>query len=195
MLLGMAASRLAFSSVGSAHVQPTRIAPSTEIKGSVFLRKILPGSGEAVLERHREFARRVMLDLEQIGATGVSKRVQTPLELDEWLRYFKSMMLPQDFLKFFEDIAAKIKESPEAKRKKMEARRRGGLVRVVQLLAEHLRSNGGIVHVDDLIERRRYSPVRIEELVSKFPERFEKVMHRGLLAVRLKDSKKTRDRA
>lgn len=191
MLLGTAASKLAFSQSPPVQMHQPRPTKAPEVSGALFLRKHLPGSGPVYVERRREFGRRVMQFFECSGALGISRRFQTPAEIDGWLAYFKSIKLPPECLEPFETIVAQIKGAPEVIRKRAEARRRGGLSTAARSLMKYLRANGRTVHVADLMENSRFTAGTLERLISEFPETFLNTEHRGLPAIRLRNSGKS----
>lgn len=191
MLLGMAASKLAFTPPLAVQMPQPQATTAPEVSGALFLRKRLPGSGPVYVDRRREFCRRVMQFLERSGASGVSEQFQTPAEIDEWLEYFKSTKFPPEFLKPFETIVAQIKGAPEAIRKRAEARRKGGLATSAKALRQQLRARGGTVQVRDLRESSRFTLGTLDQLISEFPETFQNAEHRGLPAIRLRNSGKS----
>ena len=188
MLLGMAASKLAFVTPPPTGMSPQ---PPWEISGAAFLRENFPGSNPVSLARRREFGRSVIQILERNGAPGTSQRIQTPADVDNWLSYFKTLKLSHEFVSLFQRIATEVKDSPKAKRKRVEASRKGGLTRTAQQLAKCLTDMGGSAQICDLINNRRYTEDALETTISQSPTRFERFTDRGLPAVRLvKNSKK-----
>ena len=187
MLLGMAASKLAFVTPPPTGMSPQ---PPWEISGAAFLRENFPGSNPVSLARRREFARRAIPFFEQSRGVDASGFFQSPAGLDGWLYNFKTWKLTRDQLAHLKSIVVQIKESPEAQQKRTQARQKGGLVRTAQQLTEYLRANGGAAHCETLIRVRRYTQARIELLISNFPRDFEKFEYKGLPAVRLRNSKK-----
>lgn len=190
MLLGMAASKLAFVTPQPTGMVPPIAAPPREISGAAFLRKNFPGSDPVSLARRREFARRAIPLFEQSRGVDASGFFQSPAGLDGWLDNFKTRKLTRDQLTLLKSIVVQIKESPEAQQKRTKAREKGGLMRTTQQLTEYLRANGGVAHFETLIRDRRYTQASIESLISNFPRDFEKVEHKWLPAVRLRNSKK-----
>ncbi len=191
MLLGMAASKLAFVTPQPTGMVAHSVATPSEISGATFLRRFLPGSSPVYLERRREFGRSVMQFLEGNGAPGTSQRIQTQADVDDWLSYFKTLKLPHEFVSLFQRIATEVKDSPKAKKKRAEASRKGGLTRTAQQLAKCLTDMGESAQICDLINNRRYKEHALESTISENPTRFEKFTDRGLPAVRLvKSSKK-----
>ena len=189
MLLGMAASKLLPPQPSGMAAPP--VATPSEISGATFLTRFLPGSGPVYLERRREFGRSVMQLLEGNGAPGTSQRIQTPADVDDWLSYFKTLKLSHEFVSLFQRIATEVKDSPKAKRKRVEASRKGGLTRTAQQLAKCLTDMGESAQICDLINNRRYKEHVLESTISENPTRFERFTDRGLPAVRLvKNSKK-----
>ena len=187
MLLGMAASKLAFVTPPPTGMSPQ---PPWEISGAAFLRENFPGSNPVSLARRREFARRAIPFFEQSRGVDASGFFQSPAGLDGWLYNFKTWKLTRDQLAHLKSIVVQIKESPEAQQKRTQARQKGGLVRIAQQLTEYLRANGEVAHFETLIRVRRYTQARIELLISNFPRDFEKFEYKGLPAVRLRNSKK-----
>lgn len=190
MLLGMAASKLAFVTPQPTGMVPPIAAPPREISGAAFLRKNFRGSDPVSLARRREFARRAIPLLEQSRGVEASGFFQSPAGLDGWLDNFKTWKPTREQLALLKSIVVQIKESPEAQQKRTQARQKGGLVRTAQQLTEYLRVNGGAAHCETLIRVRRYTQARIELLISNFPRDFEKFEYKGLPAVRLRNSKK-----
>ena len=136
MLLEAAAAKLAFARQLRTEMELSQASsppPPRDISGATFLTKFLPGSGPVYLERRREFGRSVMQLLEGNGAPGTSQRIQTPADLDDWLSYFRTLKLSHEFVSLFQRIATEVKDSPKAKRKRVEASRKGGLTRTVRI--------------------------------------------------------------
>jgi hypothetical protein len=188
MLLEAAAAKLAFARQLRTEMELSQASsppPPRDISGATFLRKFLPGSSTVYSERRREFGRTVMQFLKNKGAPGGSERFQTPAELDEWLDYFETIKLPHEFVTLFQQFATEVKESPKAKQKRAEARRRGGLARTAQQLAKCLTAMGGSAQICDLIGGRRYKTHTLESTISQNPAQFERFTERGLPAVRL----------